>query len=373
MQIQIGTRSARRRASEIPEARRNNFNIIRFFAALLVMYGHMFPILGIAPHNIQHSSVSTYGVLLLFSMGGYLIANSWNSDPSILRYSIRRITRLYPAYIVLLLVSVYLVGPLVTSVSRVHYFEWGAMNYLWSNLRLQILYQLPGVFLENPYVGSVNGSLWTMPVEAALYVLAVVILLWAGKQSGKRRSAVLIGTAAVTSLIGWFIQLMLNRNALAHITWIPSIMWQCFIVTPYFLIGMAYTLPEIRRFLSLQIAAALMAVILMFEFPPEVSPFILYFIMPYIMFSFAFAPTPVFYRFGSKRDITFGMYLYGFMVQQLVVYWFMQNGWDLSFWPVFILAVLGTLLLAVLSWYLVEKPANALAKKLISISKRRSK
>ena len=67
------------------------------------------------------------------------------------------------------------------------------------------------------------------------------------------------------------------------------------------------------------------------------------------------------------------MYLYGFMVQQLVVYWFMQNGWDLSFWPVFILAVLGTLLLAVLSWYLVEKPANALAKKLISISKRRSK
>ena len=131
-----------------------------------------------------------------------------------------------------------------------------------------------------------------MPVEAALYVLAVVILLWAGKQSGKRRSAVLIGTAAVTSLIGWFIQLMLNRNALAHITWIPSIMWQCFIVTPYFLIGMAYTLPEIRRFLSLQIAAALMAVILMFEFPPEVSPFILYFIMPYIMFSFAFAPTP---------------------------------------------------------------------------------
>ena len=76
MQIQIGTRSARRRAAEIPEARRNNFNVIRFFAALLVMYGHMFSILGIAPHNIQHSSVSTYGVLLLFSMGGYLIANS---------------------------------------------------------------------------------------------------------------------------------------------------------------------------------------------------------------------------------------------------------------------------------------------------------
>ena len=58
MQILIGTRSARRCAAEIPEARRNN------------------SILGIAPHNIQHSSVSTYGVLLLFSMGGYLIANS---------------------------------------------------------------------------------------------------------------------------------------------------------------------------------------------------------------------------------------------------------------------------------------------------------
>ena len=58
--------------------------------------------------------------------------------------------------------------------------------------------------------------------------------------------------------------------------------------------------------------------------------------------------TPVFYKFGSKSDITFGMYLYGFPVQQLVVYFASVKGLTISFWPVFIISVVLTALCALL-------------------------
>lgn len=357
----------------IPESRRNNFNIIRFFAALLVMYGHMFHIVGMLPKTLQHTSVSSYGVLLLFAMGGYLIATSWNSDPHVFRYAVRRVTRLFPAYIVLLLVTVFCLGPLVTSLSTTHYYEWGALNYLWSNLRLYIAYALPGVFETVPYANVVNGSLWTMPVEAALYILAVVVLVIAGKKAGKRRDAVLIGSAVLMTLTGWGVQLLMNAGKLDPIVFYATDLRQCAVVMPYFFVGMVYTLPQVRRFLNMQAAFVLMAVVMLFEFPLSMSPFILYYVMPYIMFSFAFAPTPVFYKFGSKSDITFGMYLYGFPVQQLVVYFASVKGLPISFWPVFIISVVLTALCALLSWHLVEKPANALAKKIILWSKNRDR
>lgn len=66
-------------------------------------------------------------------------------------------------------------GPVVTTLSTGDYFSSSdSWRYL-MNAILRPVFALPGVFQDAPYVGSVNGSLWTLPVEFFCY-LAVPLL-----------------------------------------------------------------------------------------------------------------------------------------------------------------------------------------------------
>lgn len=45
----------------------------------------------------------------------------------------------------------------------------------------------------------------------------------------------------------------------------------------------------------------------------------IYFVLPYFVFSFAFAANPVFSNVFSKKDYSYGLYFYGFLVQQMLI------------------------------------------------------
>ena len=76
--------------------------------------------------------------------------------------------RVYPGLLVVLLLTVLVLGPAFTTLSLGAYFsDRGTLLYLPRNLTLKWLqYDLPGVFLNNPYPAAVNGSLWTLFYEA---------------------------------------------------------------------------------------------------------------------------------------------------------------------------------------------------------------
>ncbi len=78
----------------------NNFNIIRFIAAFMVIHGHMSVIMGQPKLLIVGSYVSTFGVRIFFVISGYLITKSYLSDNHFGRYMIRRTFRIFPALIV---------------------------------------------------------------------------------------------------------------------------------------------------------------------------------------------------------------------------------------------------------------------------------
>ena len=77
---------------------------------------------------------------------------------------------------------------------------------------------------------------------------------------------------------------------------------------------------------------------------------------PYIVFAVAFAPEPMFSHVGRHMDLTYGLYLYGFFVQQLVVTWEKDSG--VSWGPVvcLLLSIGITALIAMLNCVLIEKP-----------------
>ena len=87
----------------------------------------------------------------------------------------------------------------------------------------------------------------------------------------------------------------------------------------------------------------------------------------YGVLSLAFLPSGVLRKFNHLGDYSYGLYIYAFPVQQslmalylaahphLVVVKGKSPAWEV--WPYFFSSLLGTLILAFLSWHLVEKPA----------------
>ncbi len=66
-------------------------------------------------------------------------------------------------------------------------------------------------------------------------------------------------------------------------------------------------------------------------------------------------------RLSLRNDLSYGVYIYAFPIQQLLVIMGLAT---LRVFPFFIVATLVTLPLAAMSWFVVEKRALALKKRL---------
>jgi peptidoglycan/LPS O-acetylase OafA/YrhL len=102
-------------------SRNNNFQLIRVIAAALVVFSHSFPVARGAciepPGPYMRHSFGTLAVMIFFTISGYLVAQSWSSRRAPLRFLCARILRIYPALIISIFITVFLVGFSVTDVS----------------------------------------------------------------------------------------------------------------------------------------------------------------------------------------------------------------------------------------------------------------
>ena len=79
----------------------NNLNFVRLFGASLVLYGHSFVFLGLPePLFLSLQPLGALGVLIFFTISGYLITESWDRDPNLSRFIARRMLRIFPALVV---------------------------------------------------------------------------------------------------------------------------------------------------------------------------------------------------------------------------------------------------------------------------------
>lgn len=157
----------------------NGFTALRLLGAYLVIITHSNVLLRAEPDSLTKLGLpqwSELGVSAFFAVSGYLICKALqrNSDP--ISYLRNRALRIFPAFFVLLVFTVFFVGPFFSNKS---YWENGVPLSYFSNLSLyQLSPYLPGVFQNNP-VKVVNGSLWTLVYEVTCYLLLLAIS-WAG-------------------------------------------------------------------------------------------------------------------------------------------------------------------------------------------------
>lgn len=346
-----------------PAGRENNFAALRLIAALMVISGHMGYIVGSSIPTLFGRQIQSLGVYIFFLIGGYLITKSWMSDPHPLRYAVKRFMRIWPPLAAFVLFAAFVAGPLLSNLSVREYFLDGGYKAYLRNLALNVSYSLPGVFTNLPYPNAVNGSLWTLPVEAFMYLCVPILLTAVRAKSNSRRSKILLIACCVLVCVlecCVYVYAPGQRLVIYGTDWISALH-----ILPFYLIGVVWTIPELHKYLNLQLALVLLLVCACLNMSYVSMQVVLYCAMPYIVFSFAFAPRPVFAMLQGKAEISYGLYLYGFFIQQVVVDVAQRCGYAITFTPALLISCALTIAAAYLSYYLVERPALALSKKML--------
>lgn len=323
--------------------RENNVNFIRFAAALMVVFSHMATFLG----TEISMPLGAIAVDVFFLLSGYLITASWKRSKSLASYLVRRVARIFPGLIVVVLLTVFVLGPLVTSFSVGDYF---ASPGTWRYLRLAVLAPaenvLPGVFENLPYPGAVNGSLWTLRYEFLMYLL-VPPACWLLARLGGRSW---VAGVAISALV--LLHCLTDSSAAC-----PEGLRQALRLSSYFSIGACVRLFGLERGLDVQ--SATIALLMLFLFADGrggIWTLGTVACLTVFTFGFCFCSSPRFSWCFRRNDISYGVYIYAFPVQQLVV----QLGGGSLPEPVISCSFVSLLVvvpLAIVSWLLVERPA----------------
>lgn len=348
---------------QIKEKRNNNFAVLRLCAAFMVLSGHMGHIIAGAVPTLLGRQIQSLGVYVFFLIGGYLITKSWMSDPHPVRYAIKRFMRIWPPLAAFVLFAAYIAGPILSTLSVKEYFlSRGYLEYL-RNLALNIRYSLPGVFTENPYPNAVNGSLWTLPVEAMMYLIIPLMVALIGlRKNTKVSKCLLVFASVVVCFLDCYVYTYRPdlRIVVYGTDWISALH-----IVPFYFIGAVCTVPQLRKYFNLQVAVVLLLVFSCLNMSYVNTQMWLYLVMPYIVFSLAFSPMPAFSWLEGKAEISYGLYLYGFFIQQVVVDIARRYGWQIGFMPALVISCIFTVIASYVSYYLVERPALRICNKIL--------
>jgi peptidoglycan/LPS O-acetylase OafA/YrhL len=288
---------------------------------------------------------------MFFGLSGFLVSGSLFRTTSLRQFLFLRVIRIYPALGVEVLVSAFLIGPLLTIVPLGNYFSSPLFFSYLLNMTGNIHYILPGLFETNPYPNIVNMQLWTIPYEIAAYLgLAALGLM------GMKRHDWFAPVATVALMLLYFVVRVLVKKEWALIAIAGGLPGELLLAC--FLAGISIYIYRDRMpwSYSLCVLSGLASALLIGFIPFGdfvVAPFVAYFTVSLGVLN----PRKVWVL--RHADYSYGIYLYGFVIQQAFAACF---PWAREWWLNILFCVPAATAVAALSWHYVEKPAMRLRK-----------
>lgn len=329
----------------------NSFDFVRLAATLIVATSHFFSV----PAYEEYAGYVKYFVgfeviLSFFMLSGFLLVGSYLRSPDLKTYFIKRFSRIYPAYIViLLLLCVGMSG--LSSLSLAEYFTHpDTYKYLLANLFFLNFLQptLPGVFEDVHAFQAVNGSLWTLKIEVAFYfVLPIIIEILMRLKRSWMRNTVLLVVYVSSFLYEYLLGFIPNINeSLRHSL---SMQFPAFMHVFAMGIFMYFNFDWIKRHLNvlwipMLLCLAENAVSTTYYFFPIGLGLLIF----YIGFQL-----PQLRHLVSKHDYSYGVYIYHYPVIQLLIQVDLIRQLPVISYFIFIGS---SFILAMLSWHYVELP-----------------
>jgi peptidoglycan/LPS O-acetylase OafA/YrhL len=339
----------------------NNFDFLRLVGALLVIFFTTYGVMGAyiwdPLFRLSHGAFTTgsLGVIIFFIISGYLITMSWDKRRSITRFLWARFLRLVPALAGVALFTIFIIGPLTTNQNLWEYFTsratWGYLSIITVFFPS---YSLPGVFINNP--GSlVNGALWSLPVESTMYLVILAIGV--------------LGILYRKYLVTLFTLLVLGAYLYINVHTVHMILpvmqhdildqlklsSQVVVYPMYFMVGSLYYLnrQKIKFDMRLVLLASIAWPLSFWSY--DLLLLTSFICIPYVVLGLAFSSIPLIKGIGKKADISYGLYIFHYPVQQTLI-----NFISLDSLTLLILTLLITVPLAWLSWHLIESKALSL-------------
>lgn len=344
----VGSSGLMPRFGKALDPRNNSMNMIRLGLAALVLFAHSFYLAGAGegPH-IRGENLGGWAVAGFFALSGFLITGSRLTN-GLGEYLVHRVARIYPAFLVCLVVTISVFAPL----GYVH--QNGTLAGYWSTETTPLRFMFSNLFLEMknydvaftpaavPFAGSWNGSLWSLYYEFLCYLIIAAI----GGVAWVRRSPLPLALAFAASVVVY--------ATLPAIT--PFLKDSNFALLakllPFFLGGAV--IQAISKWIGLHWAAGLGsilgAVVCVAVVPTWggqlAAPLIAY----GLLWISSVLPSP---RLIRVHDVSYGFYIYAWPVQQLLALYGVHNR---GMGTYVLAAGAGTFVLAMASWFLVERP-----------------
>ncbi|ASW91991.1 acyltransferase family protein [Mycobacterium marseillense] len=342
---------------QVFDPRNNALNAWRLTLATSVIVGHSYTLTGRpVPTGIVGSLLGSGGVDGFFALSGFLITASWLHHPHLRDYLVARALRILPGYYVCIVVTAFVIAPIAVAIQggsamklllSTAPVEYVVVNIAVATLKVDVGGTPTGV----PHPGTWNSSLWTLMFELGCY-FAVAALGMAGLANRRWVSPAILVVAVVgealtppmgigqpmtsqlASATARF-AVMFAAGALLY-QWrdkIPA-RWSLVAVSAAVVALGGSLLPHYRLLGGIPLAYAVIA-------------------------SGALIKSK---RLRLTTDLSYGVYIYAFPIQQLLVICGVGKLNTIVYATV---ATLATLPVAAASWFLIEKPAMSLKYRLM--------
>ena len=337
--------------------RNNSFDFLRLMLALLVVISHSYLITGnresepLEFFSNGEINLGTLAVKGFFIISGYLVFASLRNSFSVVDFVRKRVLRIFPALVGLSIVSLFLI-PLAYE-GEMPLFQ--NRSYLLYPLKVVSLFHFQifvnGVFWDHP-MKVINTNLWTLPYEAVCYFLLSLLFIL-------RRSRILGAVLSVLFFsfvfLSCFRNMMFNEKIFSHFNLFSYYFYD---FAAFFISGALISVMKIQCLKNNPMLIVLLVILSLAAIWFDLFTVSKYFLLP-----------PLFIMLGNLRikplqaftdrigDFSYGIYVYGFLIQQLIYYFLKSDAAGLFF-----VSIPLIVLFAACSWHFIEKPALKLKK-----------
>lgn len=352
--------------------RTSGFDYLRIILATLVVLSHS-RLATLGPEALSHAGAAAFGapplrqpilwaiVPSFFALSGFLVAGSLMRAKTIFEFAMLRVLRIIPALFVETVIAAFILGPLVTDLPWHSYFTDAKFWSYPLNIVGDVHFVLPGVFTQNPDPHMVNAQLWTIPGEFLCYLTLVLAYLMVLVASRLGLFQLRTGLGLLT--VGTLVVLLAS---MAHSPGTP-VTWRAGgdrveldTLVLSFLVGVSvfFYQDRIPLRLDLFLVSLPATFILLYDGTWQYLAAIpLTYATVYIGLS-NFPKTLI----TATGDYSYGVYLYGYPIQQTLAYLFPHNKiWQLNFLG----SMVVSMMFAAFSWHFIESRVLANRKAII--------
>lgn len=338
---------------------KNNFGALRLFFAILVIISHSpelidgnrsREILSQIFHTVSFGELAVDGFFLI---SGFLIFKSFQYSTSFISYIKKRVLRIYPGFIAASIISIIVFAPLSAGIAVL---DLSFRDILKNIIKMFFLFHpwVDGAYKNNPYP-VLNGSLWTIQYEFICYLLTPIFAFFVLKKKNLLLMIILISSVILilSKVYGW----QYETSAPLHIRVFELIRFMT-----AFMVGAAFFIyrEEIVWRPSISIICVVALIGLMFS--SVFAELGLIVLGGYLLFNFALNYQSSFLNsVGSKNDISYGVYLYAWPFQNLMV----QYNPAINPWFLALITIIFTASMGFISWKLIENPFMKLKSSLV--------